>query len=106
MAQVERNAHVVWEGVLMKGSGTFSGGSGAVEDLPVNFASRVQRADGKPSPEGLIASADATCYAMALSHTLAQNDSDPEKLTVDAVCTLDDEQLKVITVELNAVLEN
>jgi osmotically inducible protein OsmC len=84
----------------MKGSGTFSGGSGALEDLPVTFASRVQRADGKTSPEELIASAHATCYAMALSNTLAENGSAPEKLTVDAVCTLDDAQLKITTVDL------
>lgn len=101
MANVERNAHVIWEGDLMKGSGTFTGGSGALDDFPVTFAARVERPDGKTSPEELIASAHATCYAMALSNTLAENGNAPEKLTVDAVCTLDDEQLKITTVDLN-----
>ena len=101
MANVERNAHVVWDGDLMKGSGSFSGGSGALEDFPVSFASRVQQPEGNTSPEELIASAHATCYAMALSNTLAENGNPPERLTVDAVCTLDDEQLKITTVDLN-----
>ena len=101
MANVERKAHVVWEGDLGKGSGSFSGVSGALEDFPVTWASRVEHSDGKTSPEELIASAHATCYAMSLSNTLAQNDNAPERITVDAVCTLDDQQLKITTVDLN-----
>ena len=100
MANVERTAHVVWEGDLMKGSGTFTGGSGALEEMPVTFASRVQQPEGKTSPEELIASAHATCYAMALSNTLAEQDSPPDRLEVDAVCTLDDGALKITTVNL------
>ncbi|MGI9050261.1 MAG: OsmC family peroxiredoxin [Rubrobacteraceae bacterium] len=101
MANVERKAHVVWEGDLMKGSGTFSGGSGALDEFPVTFASRVERSDGKTSPEELIASAHATCYAMALSNTLADAGSPPERLEVDAVCILDDGALKITTVNLD-----
>ena len=101
MANVERKSHVVWEGDLMKGSGTFTGGSGALNDFPVTFASRVQRPEGKTSPEELIASAHATCYAMALSNTLADGGTPPERLEVDAVCILDDEALKITTVNLD-----
>ena len=101
MANVERTAHVVWEGDLMKGSGTFTGGSGALEEMPVTFASRVQQPEGKTSPEELIASAHATCYAMALSNTLADAGSPPDRLEVDAVCTLDDGALKITTVNLD-----
>ena len=101
MANVERTAHVVWEGDLMKGSGTFTGGSGALEEMPVTFASRVQQPEGKTSPEELIASAHATCYAMALSNTLSDAGSPPDRLEVDAVCTLDDGALKITTVNLD-----
>ncbi len=38
---------------------------------------------------------------MALSNTLAEQNTPPEHLEVDAVCTLDDEQLKITTVDLN-----
>jgi len=102
MANVERRAHVVWEGDLGHGSGTLTEeDSGALRDAPVTFASRVQNPEGQTSPEELIASAHATCYAMALSNTLAEKDTPPERLTVDAVCTLDDEQLKITTVDLD-----
>jgi osmotically inducible protein OsmC len=101
MAMVEREAHVVWEGDLAEGSGRLSEGSGVLQDSPVTFASRVEQPDGKTSPEELIAAAHATCYAMALSHTLAGKDTPPERLEVDAVCTLDDEQLKITTMDLD-----
>lgn len=101
MANVERNAHVEWSGDLMNGNGTVSEGSGVLSQTPVTFASRVQQPEGKTSPEELIAAAHATCYAMALSHTLAEGGNEPESLTVDAVCVLDDAQLKITTVDLN-----
>jgi len=101
MANVEREAYVVWEGDLAQGSGTLSEGSGVLQNAPVTFASRVQRPDGKTSPEELIAGAHATCYAMALSNTLAENGTAPDRLEVDAVCVLDDEQLKITTMDLN-----
>jgi osmotically inducible protein OsmC len=98
---VEREAHVVWQGNLAQGSGSHSEGSGALNEAPVTFASRTQQPDGKTSPEELIASAHAIRYAMALSNTLAENDTPPERLEVDAVCTLDDQQLKITSVHLD-----
>jgi lipoyl-dependent peroxiredoxin len=101
VAMVEREAHVVWQGDLAQGSGSLSEGSGALNEAPVTFASRVESPGGKTSPEELIAAAHATCYAMALSNTLAEKDTPPERLEVDAVCTLDDQQLKITAVELD-----
>ncbi len=102
MANVERRAHVVWEGYLANGSGRLTEeDSGALYEAPVTFASRTGSPEGQTSPEELIASAHATCYAMALSNTLVEQGSPPERLTVDAVCTLDDEQLKITTVDLD-----
>ena len=101
MAMVEREAHVIWQGDLAHGSGSLSEGSGVLKEAPVTFASRVESPGGKTSPEELIAAAHATCYAMALSNTLAEKDTPPERLEVDAVCTLDDQQLKITAVELD-----
>ena len=42
-----------------------------MEDMAVALASRVERPDGKISPEELLAAAHASCYAMALAHTPA-----------------------------------
>ncbi len=102
MANVERNAQVVWQGDLEGGSGTLTEeDSGVLRDAPVTFANRVGDPEGHTSPEELIASAHATCYAMALSNTLAEQDTPPERITVHAVCTLDDEQLKITTIDLD-----
>lgn len=101
MANVERKAHVVWEGDLMNGSGMLTeDDSGVLRDAPVTFASRTGSPEGKTSPEELIASAHATCYAMALSNTLAEGGNAPERLAVEAVCTLDDSALKITTMDL------
>src|SRR5215212_990104 len=101
MAKAERRANVVWRGNLQKGSGTFElASSGAAQDLPVTWASRTERPDGKTSPEELIAAAHASCYAMAFSNTLAEQGNEPEELNINAVCTFDVDQLKVTTMVL------
>lgn len=88
--KAERTADVVWQGTLTKGQGSLSGRSGALNNLPVTWASRVERSDGRTSPEELIAAAHASCYAMALSITLERSGTPPEMLRVSATCTLDD----------------
>jgi lipoyl-dependent peroxiredoxin len=98
---VQRRAHVEWEGNLPGGRGTFTAGSGAMEDMAVTWASRVERPDGKTSPEELLAAAHASCYAMALAHTLAGKGVLIEGLTVEAVATLDEERLRISAVDLD-----
>jgi osmotically inducible protein OsmC len=96
MATAERRANVVWKGNLFRGSGTFDlVSSEAVQGLPVTWASRTERPDGKTSPEELIAAAHASCFAMAFSNTLAEQGNEPEELNVTAVCTFDADQVKV-----------
>lgn len=91
MAMAERRAEVVWEGNLTQGTGNItSTGSGAFAGgLPVTWASRVERSDGRTSPEELIAMAHASCYAMALSHTLNEAGTPPARLRVSAVVTVE-----------------
>ena len=88
MASAERTATTVWEGDLAHGSGTLSLTSGATGDLPVTWASRTERSDGKTSPEELIAAAHASCFSMALSHGLAESGHPPDRLDVSATVTL------------------
>ncbi|HEV8634477.1 MAG TPA: OsmC family peroxiredoxin [Chloroflexota bacterium] len=89
MPLAERRAEAVWEGNLVKGNGRVKPATGAFAEVPVTWASRVERPDGKTSPEELIAMAHASCYAMALSHTLAEAGSPPERLHVTATCQLE-----------------
>lgn len=88
--KAERRAEVVWQGTLVQGSGNLvSVGSGAIGNLPITWASRTERSDGKTSPEELLAASHAACYAMAFSHTLAQAGTPAEQLIVDATCTFE-----------------
>jgi len=88
MANAERTATTVWEGDLAHGNGVLSLKSGAAPDLPVTWASRTERSDGKTSPEELVAAAHASCFSMALSHELAESGHPPERLDVSATVTL------------------
>jgi osmotically inducible protein OsmC len=72
----------------MNGSGTIAEvQSGAFGPLDVSWPSRAEEPQGKTSPEELIASAWAACFAMALSHALAQAGNPPEKLKTSATVT-------------------
>ena len=84
----ERTASVVWEGDLLHGSGTIAAApSGAFGPLDVTWASRAEEPDGRTSPEELIASAWAACFAMALSSGLAKGGTPPERLETSATVT-------------------
>jgi osmotically inducible protein OsmC len=85
----ERRASVTWRGDLMSGSGRIDEvGSGAFGPLDVSWAARAEEASGgKTSPEELIAAAHASCFAMALSHGLAQAGNPPEQLQTSATVT-------------------
>lgn len=90
MLHAERQAEMTWEGNLVQGKGKIRLGSRAVEELPMTWAARTERPDGKTSPEEFIAAAHAGCYTMALALTLAQAGNQPERLQVTAVCTLEE----------------
>src|SRR5215208_25730 len=98
----DRTANTVWEGDLPKGNGTLTmKSSGIGGELPVTWASRTERSDGKTSPEELIAAAHSSCYAMALSNVLAERGTPPERLEITAVCTFDVDNIKVSSVDLD-----
>ena len=85
-----RQAQVTWEGELASGKGAVSATtSRAFSSLPVTWGSRTESADGRTSPEELVASAHASCFAMALSFELGQAGTPPERLEVGATVTFD-----------------
>jgi osmotically inducible protein OsmC len=88
MADAPRRADAVWQGSLAQGSGEVSlVTSGAAGPLPVTWASRTERSNGKTSPEELVAAAHAACYCMALSHTLGEAGAPPERLETSVEVT-------------------
>jgi osmotically inducible protein OsmC len=92
MSMADRQAHTVWEGSLFEGKGELEFASSGIGRFPVTWASRVERAEGRTSPEELVAAAHASCYAMALSNTLASDGTPPERLHVVATVSLDPKQ--------------
>jgi len=85
-----RRADAVWSGPLATGSGSVSAStSSAFTDLAVSWASRTEAADGRTSPEELLAAAHSACFAMALSGALARAGTPPERLDVSAEVTFD-----------------
>jgi osmotically inducible protein OsmC len=90
MAIAVRTAQTTWEGPLASGAGTIRMGSGAAVELPVTWASRTERPDGKTSPEELAAAAHSSCYAMALALRLGERKAVPDRLSITATVTLDE----------------
>jgi osmotically inducible protein OsmC len=87
---MDRHATAVWKGALKDGAGTLNSQSGAIAKLPYSFKGRFEDESGKSgtNPEELIAAAHAGCYAMQLSHFLAENGTPAENIDAKAVVTL------------------
>jgi osmotically inducible protein OsmC len=83
----DRKATTVWSGPLLTGSGTVSLDSSGVGSYDVSWPSRAEEANGKTSPEELIAAAHSACYSMAFSGRLAKNETPAERLETSAVVT-------------------
>ena len=83
---MKRHASAIWEGDLQGGKGRMTTQSGALHDKRYDFRSRFEDEDGLAgtNPEELIAAAHAGCYAMQLSHFLAENGTPAKKLEARA----------------------
>ncbi|MEV4094880.1 OsmC family protein [Streptosporangium saharense] len=82
-----RTATTQWEGSLLDGAGSVSLDSSGVGTFNVSWPSRAEQANGKTSPEELIAAAHSSCFSMALSHGLAQAGTPPQSLETRAEVT-------------------
>ena len=83
-----RQAHTVWEGNLIEGKGVVTFDSSGIGEYDVSWPSRSEAANGKTSPEELIAAAHSACYAMQLSNEIAEAGGTPHSLDVKADVTL------------------
>jgi osmotically inducible protein OsmC len=79
-----RTATTVWEGSLFEGAGKVTLESSGLGTYDVSWPSRAEAANGRTSPEELIAAAHSSCFSMAFSNGLAQNGTPPTRLTVSA----------------------
>ncbi len=86
----------------MEGKGEAKAGTGAFS-LPVSFPSRIGDANGKTSPEELMAAAHAACYAMALNGTIGRTEGvSVDRTAVRATITADkgDAGIKIMSSKL------
>jgi len=80
-----RTARTAWDGGLEDGSGQVELTSSGRGTFDVSFPKRsADDAGGTTSPEELIAAAHASCYAMQLSHEVAEAGGTPQTLAVTA----------------------
>jgi lipoyl-dependent peroxiredoxin len=102
MAFVRQKARIVWEGSIARGGGAITGSSGGFTDVPFTLLARLGNVEGLTSPEELLAAAQAGCFTMTLGSLLARERTPPERLEVEAVCTLDDTegQRRILSIEL------
>ena len=66
-----RNAHTRWVGDLPTGAGQVTLDSSELGTFDVTWKARAEAAEGKTSPEELIAAAHSSCFAMAFSNELS-----------------------------------
>ncbi|MCQ0989389.1 OsmC family protein [Jiella marina] len=88
---MKRNATAVWKGALADGTGAITTQSGALSDHGYSFKARFEDESGKSgtNPEELLAAAHAGCFAMQLSHFLAENGTPAEELKANAVVSVE-----------------
>ena len=82
-----RTAETHWEGNLLQGAGQVTLASSGLGTYDVSWPARAEEANGKTSPEELIAAAHSSCYSMALSNGLAKDGTPPTALDTRAEVT-------------------
>jgi lipoyl-dependent peroxiredoxin len=85
--RIERRATLTWDGNVARGIGTITAAtSGAFSELGFSLPTRIGQAEGKTSPEELLAAAHGGCITMSLASELTQADTPPGRL--DVTCTI------------------
>ncbi|RAG84822.1 peroxiredoxin [Streptacidiphilus pinicola] len=79
-----RTATTTWNGNLTEGQGVVAMKSSGIGEFPVTWVARAEQANGKTSPEELIAGAHSACFSMALSFALGNAGTPPTKLETTA----------------------
>jgi osmotically inducible protein OsmC len=90
MPRIERTAEVVWEGNVARGQGAITGATGAFAALPFSLPTRIGAAEGKTSPEELLAAAHGGCFTMSVATELTQAGTPPTRLDVSCTIVMDE----------------
>jgi osmotically inducible protein OsmC len=91
MPRIERTAKITWEGNIARGRGTIGAAtSSAFDDLAFSLPTRIGAAEGKTSPEELLAGAHGGCLTMSLASELTQAGTPPGRLDVECRIVMDE----------------
>jgi osmotically inducible protein OsmC len=90
MPRIERSATLSWTGNVARGDGRINADTGAFTDLPFSLPARIGRAEGKTSPEELLAAAHGGCITMSLASELTQAGTPPGRLDVSVLIVMDE----------------
>ncbi len=90
MPRIERSAKVVWEGNVARGGGSITADTGAFSELEFSLATRIGQAEGKTSPEELLAAAHGGCLTMSLASELSTAETPPRRLDVACRIVMDE----------------
>jgi len=90
MPRIERSATITWEGNVARGAGHLTGDTGAFAGLPFSLPTRIGAAEGKTSPEELLAAAHGGCITMSLASELTQAGTPPGRLDVSTRIVMDE----------------
>lgn len=85
---IKKKGSAEWQGSLKGGKGTVSTESGALKQNPYGFNTRFEGQAGT-NPEELIGAAHASCYSMALSMILGEDEFEPESIKTEATVSLE-----------------
>ncbi|WP_061977598.1 MULTISPECIES: OsmC family protein [unclassified Aureimonas] len=88
---MKRHATAIWNGALATGKGSLTTQSGALDNHGYSFKARFEDETGKSgtNPEELLAAAHSGCFAMQLSHFLAENGTPADELKARAVVSVE-----------------
>ena len=90
MPRIERHAELVWKGNLAGGEGHVTAGTGAFADLPYSLPTRIGQAEGKSSPEELMAAAHGGCITMSLAGELTSLGHPADRIDVTCRIVMDE----------------
>lgn len=91
MPRIVRDADVAWEGNLARGHGAMTAAtSGAFIGLSYSLPTRIGDAEGKTSPEELLAAAHGGCITMSLASELTQAGTPPGRLEIECRIVMDE----------------
>ena len=79
-----RSAHTIWNGDLFHGKGEVTLDSSQLGTFDVTWKARAEEAEGRTSPEELIAAAHSACFSMAFSNALAEAGKTAERIETSA----------------------